>query len=590
MKPSSWSVKKQKKEKSDEELILESLRPPKNAETATYDLKEVITFMRVDQESPIFGMTIAAVYRLLVEERKRRLMVCSCKTLQRAVKQYVEEGVMPEEGDEGIQVGRPARVSLHKVGELNENVHVHVGKAESVSDLSKALILRETESRRIRGLDDAPVPAPSRNTVKTHNLLSANEPGVTLTMLSSTRSQGARRQMAAEYPRNRLVLAASITLAMLQRRPAGELETFVWIRKFSDITETWWVPNKGTAATAHLSCNKTKGPLLIKMAYESRQIALIGKIPDLPPVEIPPVLRPKPSVVEFSTMQQLESFDASEEYCRRIYESVVSINLLGIDVLQSHVNDMTAHNKKAELFASKVLGRLPSFVIPRIPSEKEELLPGTHWVWSSFASKLRRMSTMMVLANVVGEGLECRGPDEGLLATPNVFQHAVGPLATSDGIYAVEDMIRNVIFRMGMTIAGMNSCWQGSSGHEENSKLRNPKTCNKTFYNLYPHESVAHEVKSWKGTFQDLNQLVGIGFDVSKAKAIVELFDFKEFELEALKRLKMPSGRDSLVHRQYKHIICLFETAFAMSVEPRRNVSSNPTCEWQLRYYGEEGS
>ena len=30
----------------------------------------------------------------------------------------------------------------------------------------------------------------------------------------------------------------------------------------------------------------------------------------------------------------------------------------------------------------------------------------------------------------------------------------------------------------------------------------------------------------------------------------------------------------------------LFETYYAVAIEPKRNISDNPGCEWQLKYFG----
>jgi hypothetical protein len=39
---------------------------------------------------------------------------------------------------------------------------------------------------------------------------------------------------------------------------------------------------------------------------------------------------------------------------------------------------------------------------------------------------------------------------------------------------------------------------------------------------------------------------------------------------------------------QSKHLCYLFETAFAAAIEPNMNVTQNPTCEWQLKWYGNQ--
>jgi hypothetical protein len=53
-------------------------------------------------------------------------------------------------------------------------------------------------------------------------------------------------------------------------------------------------------------------------------------------------------------------------------------------------------------------------------------------------------------------------------------------------------------------------------------------------------------------------------------------------------KLKMSNNKDTLLHHQYKHICYCFETAFALAIEPRKNMTMNPMMEWQLHYFGED--
>ena len=49
-----------------------------------------------------------------------------------------------------------------------------------------------------------------------------------------------------------------------------------------------------------------------------------------------------------------------------------------------------------------ILKRLPKYlsndIDPRIPSKRDDLLPGKHWVWSSFTSKLKKIAAIMILS------------------------------------------------------------------------------------------------------------------------------------------------------------------------------------------------
>ena len=88
------------------------------------------------------------------------------------------------------------------------------------------------------------------------------------------------------------------------------------------------------------------------------------------------------------------------------------------------------------------------------------------------------------------------------------------------------------------------------------------------------------------GTFQQLEQLIGIGITRGKLTPINELFIWSDEEIKGLTNLKGVATRNSIGDKKYKHIYYLFELAYALAIESRRNISGNPGCEWQLRYYG----
>jgi hypothetical protein len=50
---------------------------------------------------------------------------------------------------------------------------------------------------------------------------------------------------------------------------------------------------------------------------------------------------------------KLEHFVATEEWCRKVYSCVKSINHLGIDSLDQHLGSIYALNEKTQLMATK---------------------------------------------------------------------------------------------------------------------------------------------------------------------------------------------------------------------------------------------
>ena len=88
------------------------------------------------------------------------------------------------------------------------------------------------------------------------------------------------------------------------------------------------------------------------------------------------------------------------------------------------------------------------------------------------------------------------------------------------------------------------------------------------------------------GNFQQIEQLIGIGIERTNLTTINELFDWSEEELLGLQHLKGVATRVTMGDKKYKHLCYLFEAAYALALEPRRNISGNPGCEWQLNYFG----
>ena len=87
------------------------------------------------------------------------------------------------------------------------------------------------------------------------------------------------------------------------------------------------------------------------------------------------------------------------------------------------------------------------------------------------------------------------------------------------------------------------------------------------------------------GTFQQLEQLIGIGITRDKLTSINALLTWSDEELTGLNNLKGVASRNTLADKKYKHICYLFELAYALAIESRRNISGNPGCEWQLGYF-----
>ena len=109
------------------------------------------------------------------------------------------------------------------------------------------------------------------------------------------------------------------------------------------------------------------------------------------------------------------------------------------------------------------------------------------------------------------------------------------------------------------------------------------------FYTTYPNSNCddknLRNIDSIKGKFQQLEPLIGIGFNRSKKEDINSYCSkSEEYELELL---SISGKNQTLEDKKYRHLCYMFEKAYGLEVEPHRNISNNPGCEWQLRFYGE---
>ena len=109
-------------------------------------------------------------------------------------------------------------------------------------------------------------------------------------------------------------------------------------------------------------------------------------------------------------------------------------------------------------------------------------------------------------------------------------------------------------------------------------------------YKSYPSvnciETNLPSMNNRKGTFQQLEQLMGIGFERIHIEKIVGLFDWDDEENYEISNLKGVNTRDTLTEKKYRHICYLTESVYALAISEMFNISSNPGFEWQLRYYG----
>ena len=111
----------------------------------------------------------------------------------------------------------------------------------------------------------------------------------------------------------------------------------------------------------------------------------------------------------------------------------------------------------------------------------------------------------------------------------------------------------------------------------------------KKMYKAYPRSNFDQSNKPIQedtvGNYQQWGKLIGIGLNMKNITSTVELFYWSFEELKGFNILKAVATRDTLDDKTYKHICYLFESAYALDIEPRRNILGNPGCEWQLNHF-----
>ena len=103
------------------------------------------------------------------------------------------------------------------------------------------------------------------------------------------------------------------------------------------------------------------------------------------------------------------------------------------------------------------------------------------------------------------------------------------------------------------------------------------------FYTAYPNSMCdkinLRNVDGTKGNFQQLEPLIGMVFKRNKKEEINALFHWSKSEESELDRLSLTRKYQSLDDKKYRRLCYMFETAYGLALEPRRDISSNPGCE-----------
>ena len=145
-----------------------------------------------------------------------------------------------------------------------------------------------------------------------------------------------------------------------------------------------------------------------------------------------------------------------------------------------------------------------------------------------------------------------------------------------------------IFIRSGCAEVGMRRRWLE---HATSSKMKTITNQKSLLYMSYPHEDTLDINVSkvmCKGKFNQLVQMVGVGFVRDKSLVFSKLFEPDLRTKEYVTKLCGTGNRNSFIDKWYRHLCYCFECTYALLIDERANISSNPGFEWQLQYYGNE--
>ena len=146
--------------------------------------------------------------------------------------------------------------------------------------------------------------------------------------------------------------------------------------------------------------------------------------------------------------------------------------------------------------------------------------------------------------------LECRQSGKTLLENSSMFAVVTetGDVKNLDGSYLF--VYAGDFIRAGAAARGF---YRRYVEHEKASTLESEANRGSKFYRHFPHKDFLHNDPKkirWGRVFQGLSQMVGIGFEGNNKQKIVDLFEWEDFETNALASLSGAGvNYDSLVDK-----------------------------------------
>jgi hypothetical protein len=122
--------------------------------------------------------------------------------------------------------------------------------------------------------------------------------------------------------------------------------------------------------------------------------------------------------------------------------------------------------------------------------------------------------------------------------------------------------------------------------HVRASMQRNAKDRSSVFYSSFPHESTTQPRSSfYKGSFQELQQHIGVSYKKSDIDRIASLFEWDEYTETYLNTCNKKSGTE-LIDKKHRVICYTLELLLQMCLGKANNLSTSKGFESFLGWFG----
>ena len=237
--------------------------------------------------------------------------------------------------------------------------------------------------------------------------------------------------------------------------------------------------------------------------------------------------------------------------------------------------------ERADLLQKHLEERLLRHCQIRIPDEKKR----KHWCLKLGAKNFPQVAAIITLFDHVKPDLSCLDHNQCLLATPSSFLKATSNSeASMQGCYVYYDKNNEEWIRSGKAVG--SNFKKRHEEHAKEAKLTTAASSKSKFYNSYPSKSVVlPDASAKKGNFENLQMLVGIGFNkLLKGKLTCDfetqggIFHFDAETNNNIDAVKF-QGNPRLQQKQLHMLGYIWELAYDLCLAPGSNISGNPGFE-----------